>query len=220
MRAFIDLIETALREDEALAGVDSRMLAKLRGDGFDVTQALYHGSDAIFDALDPRFSRTADYLYTTPDPETAGAYGQHLYLCVGRQDPQADLIDDYPLVGKLAETFAEQHYDAVESDEDLEALVAEIVERHADDPDFVEWEAKDDPAYLALRHRKAVEWVSGMIQGGETYGIGGRFQDALMAECFGTGFKSVRFTDPSKTGESISVVFEHAGDVVVLKRLR
>lgn len=217
--SILELTRSPLRED-AFQSVDSRLLAKLRGEGFDVSQPLYHGSDKIFDALDPRFSRTANYLYTAPDPETAGAYGEHLYLCVGRQDPQADLIDDYPLVGKLAETFAEQYYDAVESDDDLEALVAEIIARHADDLDFDEWEAKDDPAYLSLRHQKAVEWVSGMIQGGETYGISGRFQDALMAECFATGFKSVRFTDPSKTGESLSVVFEHAADVVVLRRLR
>jgi hypothetical protein len=218
IRDIIRLIEDA-QAGAAVEGVD---LDALRAQGFDVDHVLYHGSNEVFDSFDRGKARTADDIYTTPDPDTAAAYGDIVYICYGRQDPQADWIDDYKLVAKLAETFAEEHYDDIESDEDLQALKAEIFqELLASDPDAFEFDAEDDPRFKAMKHQIAVTYVANKISSGDTYEISSRFQDALMQECWAMGYRTVRFADPSPNGggESIAVVFQNADDIVIVGRL-
>lgn len=216
IRDYIRIVEDAQTE------VQAPDLDALREQGFNVDEALYHGTNENFVAFDRSRARTANDIYTTPDPDTARAYGDNVYVCYGRQEPQADWIHDDALTVKLAETFAEDHYGDIESDEDLQALKDQIFqELLATDPDAFEYDAEDDPRYKELQHQIAVRYVHDKIISGDTYGISSRFQDGLMQECWALGFRSVRFADPSPHGggESVAVVFQNGEDVLIVGRL-
>lgn len=228
-----------------LNGIDPDLLDELRSKGFDLDHLLFHGSDRIFDQFDISKVETADHIYTSPDPDTAGFYGKHLYLVAGRQDPQADLIDDWELITKIADTFADDFHDAVETDEDLaelaDSLQDEVQTDHvakikADDPtvddaelerlvdEFVDFDLEDaiknHLKYKKALHAVAKRYVADLITSGELYDIDSRWQNTIMHECFGTGYNSVRFVDPSSTGDPISVVFDDPDNLQILKRIR
>lgn len=209
-----------LLEDKQL---EQNKLKELQQQGFDVNEPLYHGSNASFTEFNRGFNRTANDFYFSPDIETARGYGKHVYMCYGRQHPQADLINDYKLIGELAEDFAEHRYDAVEQDEELESLKNEIIQelrsKSTDEDDIFDWEAEDDPRYVQLKHQLAKKDMADLIMSGNLYGTRGSLQDHVMSHCFGSGYRSVRFTDPSHFGESISVVFNNPSDVVIFKKI-
>lgn len=194
--------------------------------GFDASP-LYHGSKAEFSVFDPNMARTAKHIYTSPDVNTASAYGDNVYECIAIQKPQANLIDDYKLIAELAETFVDYFIDSVEMDRDLFALAQSIKdELQAADPELEYEDARDaaleDPRYKALEHKKAVEFAADLITSSRIYDFDyrGRVQDEIMDECFGRGYKSVRFYDHSSHGESISVVFADPKNLVILKKVR
>lgn len=78
----------------------------LEASGFDKENVLYHGSNEQFDALDRAYSRTADYIYTTPDPVTASGYGKYVYKIAPRIKKMADLIDDHSTITRVAKELA------------------------------------------------------------------------------------------------------------------
>jgi hypothetical protein len=223
IRRLMNLIEDAVASVSPFAayGIDGATLSALEAQGFDISEPLYHGTSAEFEQFDRSMSRSAADIYTAPDINTASAYGPNIYLCVGRQDPQADLADDHHSINHVLDTFAEEYEDSVEDDESLTELKANIIEQgYANDPDYDDWDAEDDPRYKALKRKLAREYVYDMIRGGEIYGAQGSFQDRIAYELLGSGYKSIRFLDPSQTGESISVVFGSPEDVKILKKIR
>lgn len=82
------------RELEKLISQERRT-AKLQAlrdsNGFDTNEILYHGTNVEFTEFDRQKARTAAHIYTSPDLETARAYGHIVYAVYGRQEPQADL---------------------------------------------------------------------------------------------------------------------------------
>jgi hypothetical protein len=82
------------RELEKLIAQERRT-AKLQAlrdsNGFDTNEILYHGTNHEFTEFDRQKARTAAHIYTSPDLETARAYGDIVYAVYGRQEPQADL---------------------------------------------------------------------------------------------------------------------------------
>jgi hypothetical protein len=50
--------------------------------------------------------------------------------------------------------------------------------------------------------------------------MSGSFQNAVMNECFGMGFRSVRLYDMNPEGEPVSVVFKVASDITIIGRLK
>lgn len=239
MRDWITLVEQASDEDYYngfdLATMPADKLAELTAAGYDTDEVLYHGTRYEFDEFDRKELRTANHFYTAPDPRTAGYYGNTIYACVGKQQPQADLTDDsreaYQLLKKIAMELASDYEDHVEDqDDDLEALLGDMMERllaeHEDDEDYDQWDAKNDAkqteAYkVALRKAAANYLIEIMTSAGsELYGLNGSLQNSIMSECFGMGYKSVRIYDTNSEGDPISVIFQHATDIAIIGRLR
>lgn len=223
MRTLMTLTEAWVNQSivEDIQAIEPDVAAKLEAGGFDTRFPLYHGSDAEFAAFDRSFARTADHIYTSPDRDTAGFYGKHLYLVVGRKGKQADLTDDWQLIGRLAETFKDEFYDAVRPDEELADLVQDL--RDAIEPDedgYADSDIEDDPRYVELRDRLARQYAADSITSGTMYNdVGRTFQDNVLNECFSEGFTSVFFHDKSSTGAWESIVFDKASDVMIVKRL-
>ena len=169
---------------------------KETGAGFNTRQPLYHGTDAEFTTFDRGFLRSSDHFYTTPDPETARFYGKNVYLCYGRGQ-RADLINDHALLLKLAEKF---------KDDFLEDAAIAL--------------EGDDHPYEILA-AKAKEICYDQITSGHLYEADpvGRIQDEIMETVFSWGYQSVRLSDYSNTGASISIVFEHTEDVQIVRKL-
>lgn len=163
---------------------------------FDTRQALFHGSDAEFNKFDQSFLRSAKHFYTSPDPKTAKFYGENVYLCHGRGQ-RADLIHDHTLLLKLAEEFKEDFMDeavtALESDSFPHEVIA----------------------------AKAKEICYDQITGGSLYDFDskGSLQNAILDTVFSWGYESVKLRDYSHSGASISIVFESADDVQIVRKV-
>ena len=241
MRDWITLVEQASDDDLYngfdLSSVPADKLAELTAAGYDTSEVLYHGTRYEFDEFDRKELRTANHFYTAPDPRTAGYYGDTIYACFGKQDPQADLTDDsreaHQLLKKIAMELASDYEGHVEdSDEDLQTLVRAMVERlldeheDEDDEDYDQWDAENDAKQteeyrLALRKTATNYLIEIMTSAGsELYGLNGSLQNNIMSECFGMGYKSVRIYDTNSEGDPISVIFQHATDIAIIGRLR
>ena len=239
MRDWITLVEQASDDDLYigfdLSTVPADKLAELSTAGYDTDEVLYHGTRYEFDEFDRKELRTANHFYTAPDPRTAAYYGDTIYACFGKQDPQADLTDDsreaHKLLKQIATALASDYEGHVEdSDEDLEAVRRNIVERlfaeHEDDEDYDQWDAENDAKrteeYRHALHNAATNYLIEIMTsaGSELYGLNGSLQNSVMSECFGMGYKSVRIYDPNSQGDPISVIFQHATDITIIGRLR
>ena len=239
MRDWITLVEQA-SDDDLYTGFDlstvpADKLAELNAAGYATDEVLYHGTRYEFDEFDRKELRTANHFYTAPDPRTAAYYGDTIYACFGKQDPQADLTDDsreaHKLLKQIAAALASDYEGHVEdSDEDLEAIRQNIVERlfaeHEDDEDYDQWDAENDAKqteeYKIALHNAARNYLIEIMTsaGSELYGLNGSLQNSVMSECFGMGYKSVRIYDTNSQGDPISVIFEHATDITIIGRLR
>lgn len=168
-------------------------------DGFNTRQALYHGTSAEFSEFDQKFLRSAAHFYTTPDPATAKFYGDTVYLCYGRGQ-RADLINDTELLLKLAGAFADEFED--DAKEELNAFDDESVPH--------------DQIMMAAK-RIAYDTISG----GELYNydLKGYLQNQVLDAVFDMGYESIRMTDYSHTGASVSIVFRNAQDVQIVRKL-
>lgn len=193
----------------------------------DSSSRLYHGTDAELTVFDRSFSRTAAHIYTTPDPKTAAAYGSNVYVVRPKREVRvADLISDYALLAKLADTFWEDFVDDVrDSDEVLalrQALITKMIEGGADEID-ADFDVDDLPEYKSAIEKKAKQAFATLIDGGETYnrGYNSTFQDSVMDECFEMGYDVVRLHDPSpmSAGSPESYVWNHADDIEIMRKL-
>lgn len=166
--------------------------------GYNTRQPLYHGTNANFSAFDQKFLRSARHFYTTPDPATAKFYGDNIYLCHGRGQ-RADLINDHALLLKVAEEFKEEF-----EDDAKEALDAHD---------------KDVPHEQIMMKAKQIAYDT--ITGGELYNydLKGYLQNQILDVIFDMGYESIRMTDYSHTGASVSIVFRNAQDVQIVRKL-
>lgn len=210
--------------------LDDKQINRLLASGFNVDLVLFHGSDTEFKEFSLSKSRSAEHIYTSPDYETAGAYGEHLYACFGKTNPLADLIDNYETISKVAKEYSytvERDMQYIYTDE-YDALIDEIAEEMmlADpelDEDDAKSEAEDDPRVEEWVERKAVEYTSEQIETGELYQTDSRMQDAIMNACYGLGFNCVRFRDSAPTasgGEDESYVLGDSSNLFIIKQLR
>lgn len=164
--------------------------------GFNTRQPLYHGTNAEFSEFDKKFLRSARHFYTSPDPRTAQFYGDTVYLCYGRGQ-RADLINDHALLLKLAEEFKDEFED------DAKLSLGD----------------GEHPHEMVMR--KAKELAYDKISSGNLYDfdMNGHLQNVVLDTVFSWGYESVRFTDYSHTGHSVSVVFDNAQDVQIVRKL-
>jgi hypothetical protein len=236
-RKLIDKLKLLEDIEFNLDDLDPEVIEKLKNSGFNTDVVLYHGSSAIFTSFDKRKARTAEHIYTSPDYETAGAYGKHLYACVGRTRPLADLIDDWDVIGKVAEELIDyfirdiDHLYPEEIKQQKNLLMKELQrqkELFPDDPgeidiDDLEYEVEDHPKMDELRKKLAKNYAIEQLHSGKLYETDSRLQDSIMNICFGMGYKCVRFIDPAVSfsgGEPESWVFEDGSDLYIVKRIR
>lgn len=208
-------------------GISDDILNNLSTQGFDITEPLFHGSTVEFNKFDRKFNRTASDIYTSPSYDTAKGYGDNVYLVTGKQNKQADLLDDWQLLSKLADVFADQFENSVETDEELtrfrESLMQELID-NSDDDNYDKFEAKidaeDSEEYKQALRNCAKQYALEVLQSSTIYNDYGRnMQDNILSECFDMGYTSVRFYDGSSSGEPISVVFHNPEDLIILKKV-
>lgn len=202
--------------------------------GYDTDNILYHGSKQRFNKFDRSFAKTADHIYTTPDPTTASNYGGIVYEVAPKIKKLADLIDDYQtinfvadqikdnFVGDIRHTFKnkndmEKIIKSSEYHQSVKAIASQIVHgfETVDDFEYEDaYESLTDKLYDILAKQEAVEF----LQSGKTYDYDyrGRMQDEIMEICYQHGYNVVRFIDPSSMGESESYVFDDPNDLYII----
>jgi|LakMenEpi03Aug12_release.lakeMendotaPanAssembly.Ray.scaffolds.fasta_scaffold462871_2 hypothetical protein len=217
--------------------LDPEVIEKLKIRGFNTDVVLYHGSPEVFTRFDKRKARTAEHIYTSPDYETAGAYGQHLYACVGRTRPLADLIDNWDVIGKVAEELTDyfiREIDYIYTDEikqykselmrELQKQQELFPENPGEINDYdLEYEVDDSPKMEEFRKKLAKKYAIEKLQSGKLYEVSSQLQDHVMNICFGMGYNCVRFVDPAVNfsgGESESWVFDDGSDLLIIKKIR
>lgn len=213
-----------------VAALPPERLAHLASEGFDVKEVLYHGTNQKFAEFDRSYLRTAAHFYTTPDPRTAAYYGENVYACFGKQDPQADLLGDDPesaaLLREVCNEFAGEFHDSVQpAVAELKQDIAQRLHaaRHGEDYTEMdaEWDAEDSAEYQAALDHEARQYVWELITSatGDLYGFNGKFQDRMVNYCLRKGYRSVRFYDHNTQGEPVSVVFGGASDIVIVGQM-
>lgn len=225
-------------KDFSINDIDPEIIKKLQDSGFNTSVILFHGSNEVFTKFNKKFSRTAEHIYTSPDYETAGAYGEHLYACVGRTNPLADLVDDYNTINKVAEELVDYFIKDIKYiyPEEIKKFKSDLLQKlkkqqelfpedPSEDDDDLLYDIDDHPSYEEFEKKLAKQYAANMIQSGEIYSSEGnsRFQDYIMNLCFGMGYNCVRFIDPVPIvsgGEPDSWVFDDGSDLYILKQLR
>lgn len=237
------LQEQMVEEAEEYNELPPEILQRLASEGFDVESGreLYHGTNEEFERFDRARSRTAAHIYTTPDPITASGYGRHVYLVAAKQEPQADLTEDYELLGRVADAISDRFEDDArempKTKEFLDGLItkvaAQLAKARGDDPtdggtlewykDEVEIDIDEHPSYVEyekLVKNIANDLASEFLQSGQVYNwdYRGLFQDHIMDLLFSWGYNSVVFYDTpgSQGGEPISIVFNNPADLIVV----
>lgn len=205
MRRFIDIIRESTEEPRK----------------FD-DEILYHGSHEVFERFERGKGRTAKHIYTSPDILTARQYGPHIYMCVGVQEPTADLIEDDRLIHHLATELSDRFMDHVENDRDVRGMMntvrQERIEQGMDEFD-AGFDLENEPKVIAIQTKKAIEYAVDYIKSGTVYEYDnrGHFQDELLDTCYDLGYSCVRFHDYSPHGDSLSVVFDDPDNLKILK---
>ena len=196
-----------------------------------IDEPLYHGTEAEFDAFDLAKNRTAKHIYTSPDLVTASTYGPIVYECRA-MGPQADIsieTADYRLLSKLAETFADRFYDAIQDTDEMVAAKEEAIERlvaASTDPDYdhseAEWDVDEEPEFLRVREQHARAFAMELFTEGKVYDydMKGRLQDDILDEVFSWGYHSICFTDSNSEGAWLSVVIDEPAHVKIISRVR
>lgn len=235
-----DIINRLFEDDKSIEEIDplefdptnfltEEDLNELSSSGYNTELILFHGSNYQFTEFDRAKTRTAEHIYSTPDFDTASDYGRHLYACFGKTHPIADLIDNHETIKQVAieyNAFNDNTSDIKHMYRDeYEELVSTIMQELMDaDPELEEYEAEftaeDDERVQQWAEQKALDNTMSEIESGNLYEVNSRMQDDIMDNCFSLGYKCVRFYDPSYSGENESYVFENAGDLFIIKRLR
>jgi hypothetical protein len=204
--------------------------------GYDVSEILYHGTDTEFQEFSRLMLRTADDFYTTPDVRSASFYGKIIYMCIGKQHPQADLLNDSfeskKLLHKIAEELYSDYTDHVEhNDEELKEIKKQIIEdllnQNSDNENYDNWDADNDSEkdqrYIARLKSATIEYLIEVITSADErlygYVAGGNIQAKVMKECFGMGYRSVRIYDANPKGHPVSVVFKNEHDIFILGKV-
>lgn len=202
--------------------------------GYDPEHILYHGSKQRFSKFDRTFSKTAEHIYTTPDPATASNYGAIVYEVAPKIKKLADLIDDYAVINFVAEeikdNFVRDLQYTFKHKDDMERLIKspdyhqsakEIANQiihgfdTVDDFEYEDaYEELTDKLHNIIAKQEAVQF----LQSGKTYDYDykGKMQDEIMEICFRNGYNVVRFIDPSTMGESESYVFDDPKDLYII----
>lgn len=188
-------------------------------------ETLYHGTDAEFEKYDKRFLKTADHIYTTPDPNTASNYGKNVYVVRADLGRVADLIDDYAVIGKVAKEVAYKFEDSVKYLDSLEDVQDHLRYLDLDDDRIEEYLDKfkalvdqeedfDDIKYTDeyddLVEEIATLEATQFIQSGKMYDFdsSGRFQGEVIDTALAMDYDCVIIHDHSSYGESVSYVFD------------
>jgi hypothetical protein len=234
--AGIPLREGAADEMETYAELPPDVAQKLTAESFDVTPGmeLYHGTNEEFDKFDRSFSRSASHIYTSPDPITSSGYGRNVYLVAGKTQPQADLTEDYELLGKIAKEIHETFLDNSKYEDEVKALrektanqiATELALKDNQNPKgegILDWYLDDvlwsddlnsdyekHPAYQQyekLLKDTAINKAAEFLQSGKVYDYDfkGHFQDEIMDMLYEWGYKSVVFYDMATSAGGESV---------------
>lgn len=78
----------------------------------------YHGSEAVFNEFDPLERRTSYGIFFSPDPDTAGFYGNNLYTVLLFAKNAADFDDPLVLRKVAEETVWDDRFDVYQRDQE------------------------------------------------------------------------------------------------------
>lgn len=202
--------------------------------GYDTDHILYHGSKQRFNKFDRTFSKTAEHIYTTPDPMTASNYGGIVYEVAPKIKKLADLIDDYDAINFVADEIKDNFVNDIrhtfKHKNDMEKLIkspeyhqsvkeiASQIIHGFDSVDDFEYEDAYEELTDKLHDILAKQEATEFLQSGKTYDYDykGKMQDEIMEVCFRNGYNVVRFIDPSTMGESESYVFDDPSDLYII----
>lgn len=195
-------------------------LQDLAAEGFNTREKLYHGSMWEFDSFNGK-SLTSRYLYMTPDPAKASAYGRVLYTCYGRPGKQADLTRNSKLVGELVEEFLSEFVPDAERNDKVKKIADGLARKHQrkNGTDYYESLVAVEklPDFRAIVMATARKLAFESFANGTLY-RDGTFSDRVHASLHARGYDSVRCWEVAGRRKMVVVVFKNPADVVIVAK--